>query len=88
MGSLEHQLCRQNGPQLLNIHKITHQLIPTVFIIKFKECPPQNNITYFFSGTRPGDDLAKGRERQLATEKRAERTKHDFRSLICLSVIG
>ena len=32
--------------------------------------------------------LATGRERQLATGKRAERTKHDFRCLICRSAIG
>ena len=33
-------------------------------------------------------DLATGRERQLTTGKRAERTKHDFRSPICRSAIG
>ena len=32
--------------------------------------------------------LATGREHQLATRKRAERTKHDFRCLICRSAIG
>ena len=39
-GSLEQQLCRQNGPEFLNKHgNIGHQLIPNVFIIKFKEYP-------------------------------------------------
>ena len=33
-------------------------------------------------------DLATGRERQLTTGKRAERTKHDFRRSICSSAIG
>ena len=33
-------------------------------------------------------DLATGRERQLTTAKRAERTKHDFRGQICRSAIG
>ena len=33
-------------------------------------------------------DLATGRERQLTTGKRAERTKHDFRCPICRSAIG
>ena len=32
--------------------------------------------------------LVVGRERQLATGKRAERTKHDFRRPICRSAIG
>ena len=32
-------------------------------------------------------DLATGRERQLTTEKRAERTKHDFRCQIGRSAI-
>ena len=33
-------------------------------------------------------DLATGRERQLTTGKRAERTKHDLRCSICRSTIG
>ena len=33
-------------------------------------------------------DLATGQERQLTTGKRAERTKHDFRTPICRSAIG
>ena len=40
MDSLEQQLCRQNGQEFLNKHgTIGHQLIPNVFIIKFKEYP-------------------------------------------------
>ena len=33
-------------------------------------------------------DLATGRERQLMTGKRTERTKHDFRFPVCRSAIG
>ena len=40
---------------------------------------------------RPGAKsvyLATGRERQLTTGKRAERTKHHFRCPVCRSAIG
>ena len=43
--------------------------------------------TSFVSLESQQADLATGRERQLATGKRAERTKHDFRCLICRSAI-
>ena len=45
------------------------------------------NISYL-SGSIWQADLATGRERQLTTGKRAERTKHDFRRPICRSAIG
>ena len=40
------------------------------------------------AGWFTGQGLATGRERQLTTGKRAERTKHDFRCSICRSAIG
>ena len=42
-------------------------------------------IVYYF---RYEADLATGRERQLTTGKRAERTKDDFRCSICRSATG
>ena len=56
MGSLEHQLYRQNGPQLLQIHKITDQLIPTVLLQSSKNTR-KNQYNTFFSETRLGDEI-------------------------------
>ena len=41
-----------------------------------------------YSGILNKDVLATGRERQLTTGKRAERTKRDVRCSICRSAIG
>ena len=55
-----------------------------------REAVSQSLIERFYMTSRPPykADLATGRERQLTTGKRAERTKHDFQCSIYRSVIG
>ena len=54
-----------------------------VFSIKRTQPPFRGPNEIFFLA-----DLATGRDHQLTTGKRAERTKHDFRCPICRSAIG